>query len=159
MTAMTTQRGGLAGLRKNWFCGDCGNKNALAAQECDACGTVRGSTTPGLTQSFALNNQGNGSVVNNVLVVGGDMAAGREVYHIAAQEQEEPEPTPRYAYQAPAPWYPPAQVPQLTSGRTGLEKAAEVSKWVSAFIIVPFVFFMIWFIYAGFQQLARVVML
>jgi hypothetical protein len=157
MTAMTTQRSGLEAFRKSWICGDCGGSNAVAVRECEDCGQVRGTSAPRTAQSFALNNQGNGSVVNNVLVVGGDMAAGREVYHIAQQEEEpEPAPAPRYAYQAPAPYYPPAPY-QLTSGSSGLAKGAEVAKWVSAFIIVPIAFFFIWFIYAGIQQILRVV--
>lgn len=154
MTAMVTQRSGLDAFRKSWICGDCGGSSSVGSRECEDCGQTRGSSAPRTSQSVALSQNGNGSVHNNVLVIGGNMDNGREVYHIA---QQEPDPEPQYAYSAPQQFCPPAPAPrQLTGGEKMLIAGANVATWASVFVLVPAALFFIWLFAAGISQVVRV---
>jgi hypothetical protein len=154
MTAMVTQRSGLDAFRKSWICGDCGGSSSVGSRECEDCGQVRGQSAPRASQSVALSQNGNGSVVNNVLVVGGDMDNGRDYYDVAPQASFEP---PQSQVR---PQYEPAYTPaarQLTGGEKLLVAGTNVAIWSSVFVLVPAAIFMIWLLAAGLSQIARVV--
>ncbi len=155
MTAMLTQRnGGLDVLRKSWLCGDCGGRSPVSERECVDCGQTRGSSAPRTSQSFGLNNQGNGSVVNNVLVVGGDMDNSEEHYHLPEQMAA---PELRFEYRL-VPQQPCYHEPrQLTSGERTLIAGANVATWASVFVLVPAALFFMFLVVAGLAQVARVV--
>lgn len=160
MTAMVTQRsgrGGLEGFRKSWLCGDCGASNVVACRECEDCGQVRGSSAPRTSQSFALNNQGNGSVVNNVMVVGGNVDNGEEHYHIPQQTvQAEPEYEYRMLPQKAIDCHCPDERP-MSNAEKALVLGTNVAVWSSVFVLVPAALFFIFLIGAGIAQILRVV--
>ncbi len=157
MTAMVTQRaGGLEAFRKSWTCGDCGGRSSVAERECGDCGQVRGSSAPRTSQSFALNNQGNGSVVNNVLVVGGNVDNGEEHYHLPEQHAAAPEPA--YEYRMVPQVQPVYQMPrQLTGGEKALITGANVATWASVFVLVPAAMFFVFLLVAGLAQLGHAI--
>ena len=154
MTAMVTQRRGLDALRKSWICCDCGGSSPVGSRECEDCGQVRGSSAPRTSQSVALNNQGNGTVNNNVLVIGGDMDNGRDHYDVAPQPAYERQPA------QVRPQYEPAYTPaarQLTGGEKLLVAGTNVAIWSSVFVLVPAALFIVFLLAAGLAQIARVV--
>lgn len=156
MTAMVTKRAsGLEAFRKSWICGDCGCASPVSEEECVSCGQIRGARSPRNVQNVAMNNQGNGVVNNNVLIVGGDLDASDEHYHMV---QSEPEQwaysiVPQHGYGVVGDGVP----RQLTAGEKALIAGANVATWASVFVLVPAALFFIFLAVAGFAQIARVI--
>ncbi len=140
-------------FRKTWICTSCGAVSPTTTSDCEDCDQPRGSGRAKPAQAAILNNHGNGSVQNNVLIVGSDMDNRRETYHVpeaaassggwvqASDVEDEAEQLPPYR----------------TAGERALIAGTNVAIWGSAGVIIVGLIFMIGLLALGVNQIMRVI--